>query len=188
MVWSIKPLLPRSGADNSIISESMLFASLSFCRGLYLCGMRYWLMKSEPSEFGITDLERKGEALWDGIRNYQVRNLIRDNMKVGDRALFYHSSCKEVGVAGEMEIAGEALPDPTQFQSKSKYFDPKSTKENPRWLALSVRHLATWGRVVALSELRAAPKLKDLTILKAGNRLSITEISKKEYEVILSMV
>lgn len=145
---------------------------------------RYWIMKSEPSEFGITDLEQKGESLWDGIRNYQVRNLIRDVMRVGDKALFYHSSCKEVGVVGEMEIVGAPLPDPTQFDPKSHYYDPKSLRENPRWLAIPVRHISTWPRTVTLAKLRATPALKDLTILKAGNRLSITVISKEEYTVI----
>jgi predicted RNA-binding protein with PUA-like domain len=144
----------------------------------------YWLMKSEPSEFGITDLEKKGESLWDGVRNYQVRNMMRDLMQVGDKALFYHSSCKEVGVAGEMEIVGSPVPDPTQFDQKSKYYDPKSEKANPRWLAIPVRHVSTWGRVVSLAELRANPKLQSLTILKAGNRLSITEVTKGEYEAI----
>jgi predicted RNA-binding protein with PUA-like domain len=149
---------------------------------------RYWLMKSEPSEFSIHDLESKGESLWDGIRNYQVRNLIRDVMRVGDRALFYHSSCREVGVAGEMEIVGESVPDPTQFDPQSHYYDSKSPRENPRWLAIPVRHIATWGRIVSLAELRQSPKLVNLTILKAGNRLSITEITKEEYSYIKSQV
>ncbi len=145
---------------------------------------RYWLMKSEPSEFAITDLEQKGGSLWDGIRNYQVRNLIRDDMRVEDHALFYHSSCQEVGVAGEMEIAGLPVPDPTQFDPKSHYYDPKSSRENPRWLAIPVRHVSTWGRVVSLAELRATPSLKGMIILKNGNRLSITEITKEEYNTI----
>ncbi len=145
---------------------------------------RYWLMKSEPSEFSINDLEMKGESLWDGIRNYQVRNLIRDTIKVGDKALFYHSSCKEVGVAGEMEIVGTPVPDPTQFDPTSHYYDPKSPKDSPRWLAVPVRHVATWGRVVPLAELRATPALRNMIILKTGNRLSITEVTKEEYDVI----
>lgn len=145
---------------------------------------RFWLMKSEPGEFGINDLERRGESLWDGIRNYQVRNLIRDTIKVGDKALFYHSSCKDVGVVGEMEIAGTPVPDPTQFDPQSHYYDPKSPMDNPRWLAVPVRHVSTWGRVVPLAELRATPALKNMTILKAGNRLSITEVTKEEYEQI----
>ncbi len=149
---------------------------------------RYWLMKSEPSEFSITDLERKGESLWDGIRNYQVRNVIRDMMQAGDRALFYHSSCNDVGVVGEMEIVGTPVPDPTQFDPQSHYYDPKSPTENPRWLAPKVRHVATWGRVIILAELRAIPSLKNMTILKAGNRLSITEVTKEEYEIIKNLV
>jgi predicted RNA-binding protein with PUA-like domain len=145
-------------------------------------------MKSEPSEFGITDLEQKGESLWDGIRNYQVRNLIRDVMQIGDKALFYHSSCKEVGVVGEMEIVGSPIPDPTQFDPGSHYYDPKSPKANPRWLAVRVRHIATWPRTVTLAELRTTSALKNMTILKAGNRLSITEVTKEEYTVIKSLI
>jgi predicted RNA-binding protein with PUA-like domain len=149
---------------------------------------RYWLMKSEPSEFSIHDLERKGESLWDGIRNYQVRNQIRDVMQVGDRALFYHSSCKDVGVVGEMEIVGTPVPDPTQFDPNSHYFDPKSPRENPRWLAIPVQHVSTWPRTVTLQELRTNPALAGLTILRAGNRLSITEMSKHEYLDIVKAV
>lgn len=149
--------------------------------------MKYWLMKSEPSEFSITDLERKGESLWDGIRNYQVRNLIRDTIRVGDRALFYHSSCKEVGVAGEMEIVGVPVPDPTQFDPMSHYYDPASKEDAPRWLAVPVRHVATWGRVVPLAEIRATFELQNMTILKRGNRLSITEVTKEEYMQLQNM-
>ena len=141
-------------------------------------------MKSEPSEFSITDLERKGESLWDGIRNYQVRNMIRDVMREGDKALFYHSSCKDVGVVGEMEIAGTPVPDPTQFDSSSHCYDPKSLRANPRWLAIPVRHISTWPRTITLAELRANPALKNLIILKAGNRLSITEVTNEEYTTI----
>ena len=148
---------------------------------------RYYLMKSEPSEFSINDLEAKGEALWDGIRNYQVRNLIRDTIRVGDRALFYHSSCQEVGVVGEMEVAGTPVPDPTQFDPTSHYYDPKSEKDTPRWLALPVRHVKTWGRVVTLAEIRDNPALKNMTILRPGNRLSITEITKEEYQTLVKM-
>jgi predicted RNA-binding protein with PUA-like domain len=148
---------------------------------------RYWLMKSEPSEFSITDLEQKGTALWDGVRNYQVRNMIRDVMQVGDSALFYHSSCKDVGVVGEMEIAGASVPDPAQFDTKSKYFDPKSTKENPRWLAVTMTYKSTLKHLVTLAELRAEPKLSDLRILQTGNRLSVTEITKEEYDHIVQL-
>ncbi len=148
---------------------------------------RYYLMKSEPSEFSIDDLARKGEALWDGIRNYQVRNLIRDTMRVGDKALFYHSSCKDVGVVGEMEIAGAPVPDPTQFDKTSHYYDPKSTKEYPRWLAIPVRYVRTLPRIIPLAEIKANRDLSGLTILRPGNRLSITELSKVEYQTIAKM-
>ncbi len=150
--------------------------------------IRYYLMKSEPSEFGITDLAEKGESLWDGIRNYQVRNLIRDVMQVGDKALFYHSSCKDVGVVGEMEIVGQPVPDPTQFDPESHYYDPKSPQDNPRWLAIPVRHVSTWPQIVTLAALRAEPKLRNMTILKTGNRLSITEVTKEEYEIIRDLM
>jgi predicted RNA-binding protein with PUA-like domain len=152
--------------------------------------MAYWLFKSEPDVFSWDALKAKGAAgeEWTGIRNYQARNMIRDDMKVGDRALFYHSSCKEVGVAGEMRIIGNAEPDPTQFDQTSNYYDPKSMRENPRWLGIKVRHVATWDKVVQLSAIRTEPQLLNLTILKTGNRLSITQISKDEYELIKSMI
>ena len=148
---------------------------------------RYWLMKSEPSEFGINDLERKGESLWDGIRNYQVRNLIRDTIKVGDKALFYHSSCKEVGVAGEMEVVRAAYPDPTQFDKDSHYYDAKSPTDTPRWLAVDVRYGSTFSKLVTLASLRADPKLAQLHVLERGNRLSVTVVTKAEYEYIVTL-
>ncbi len=146
--------------------------------------IRYWIMKSEPSEFGIDDLEKRHESFWDGIRNYQVRNMIRDVMAEGDKALFYHSSCKDVGVVGEMEIVSTAKPDPSQFDKKSKYYDAKSLPENPRWLGVVVRHHKTYKRLVSLANLRSVPELSKLKILQAGNRLSITEISREEFSII----
>lgn len=144
-------------------------------------------MKSEPEVFGIAHLERLGESPWDGVRNYQVRNMMRDQIRVGDRALFYHSSTKEVGVAGEMEIVGAAFPDPLQFDAKSQYFDPKSTREQPRWLAVTVRHVRTYPRIVSLGELRNDPALTQLRLLERGNRLSITPISRHEYKRIAAL-
>jgi predicted RNA-binding protein with PUA-like domain len=148
---------------------------------------RYWIMKSEPSEFSITDLEQRREAFWDGIRNYQVRNMIRDVMAIGDKALFYHSSCKEVGVVGEMEIVSTATADPAQFDASSKYYDPASSRENPRWLGVKVRHVSTFDRVVLLSDLRTEPSLASLQLLRPGNRLSITECTKSEYTKVVQM-
>lgn len=144
-------------------------------------------MKSEPDAFGIDDLKAKGEATWDGVRNFQVRNMMRDLMSVGDRALFYHSSCKDVGVAGEMEIVSAAFPDATQFDKKSEYYDVKSKAESPQWLAVEVRYVKTFPRLVTLAELRGDPALAQLRILERGNRLSITEVSKKEFERIVKL-
>lgn len=149
--------------------------------------VRYWLCKSEPEAFSITDLANKGEALWDGVRNYQVRNLMRDQMQVGDRALFYHSSTKAVGVVGEMEVIGRAKPDPLQFDKNSQYFDPKSPEAAPRWLAVPVRYVRTFPQLVPLSLLRSDPALAKMRILERGNRLSITEVTKREYERIVKL-
>ncbi len=149
--------------------------------------MKYWLMKSEPSEFSIDDLKRVGEQVWDGVRNYQVRNSFRDVMKAGDKALFYHSSCEVVGVAGEMEIVSPFEVDPTQFDKKSKYFDSKSTKESPRWLGPKVRFVARFNRLVPLSEIRADERFKDMTLLKRGNRLSAFEVTKAEYLALVKL-
>ena len=149
--------------------------------------MKYWLLKSEPQEFGIDDLKRVGEQVWDGVRNYQVCNFFRDTMKAGDKALFYHSSCDLVGVAGEMEIVLPAEPDPTQFDKKSKYFDPKSTKENPRWLGPRVRFVSKFNKLVPLAAIRADERFKDMILLRPGNRLSAFPISKAEYNAIVKL-
>ena len=149
--------------------------------------MNYWLLKSEPSEFSITDLERVTESVWDGVRNYQVRNSFRDVMQVGDKALFYHSSCADIGVVGEMEIVIPAVPDPTQFNLKSKYFDPKSTRENPRWLGPKVRFVKKFTNIITLTEIKNNPIFSDIPLTQRGNRLSAFPISKKHYEAIVNM-
>lgn len=149
--------------------------------------MQYWLLKSEPSEFSIDDLKRVGEQVWDGVRNYQVRNSFRDVMKAGDRALFYHSSCEAVGVVGEMEIVSPAEVDPTQFDKKSKYFDAKSTKDAPRWLGPKVRFTSKFNRLVPLGEIRADEQFKDMILLKRGNRLSAFTVTKAEYLALVKL-
>lgn len=161
---------------------------------VYCCKMtrmtttqRYWLMKSEPDVFGINHLEKLQTATWDGVRNYQVRNLIRDEMRVGDRALFYHSSTKAVGVAGEMEIVSDAFPDPLQFDPKSEYYDKGSTEAGPRWFAVRVQYLRTFPRLVSLTMLRSDPILAQMRILVRGNRLSITGVTKQEFERIITL-
>lgn len=150
--------------------------------------MAYWLMKSDPDDFGVDDLERAPgrTTAWTGVRNFQARNMMRDQMKVGDRALLYHSACEEPGVVGIMEIAGPARPDATQFDRKSKYYDDKSTKDAPRWWAVDVRLLER-TRLIPLAELRAHPGLETLQILRRGNRLSITPVDPKEWRVLAKL-
>lgn len=148
--------------------------------------MRYWLLKSEPDVFSFDDLKtrpRKTEP-WNGVRNYQVRNFMRDDMMPGDLGLFYHSSCPEPGVAGVVTIASEGKPDPTALDPKSEYFDPKSDPDHPRWLLVDVTWQADLNRFVSLADLRAEPKLADLLILRRGNRLSITPVEKAHFEAI----
>src|SRR3954471_24830110 len=144
--------------------------------------MAYWLMKSEPDEFSIDDLARapKKTTAWFGVRNYVARNFMRDQMRVGDGVLFYHSSCPEPGIAGLAEVASAAYPDDTQFDKKGKYFDPKATRETPRWVLVDIR-VVKKTRLVPLAELREQPELADMQILKRGNRLSITPLTAAEW-------
>ncbi len=148
---------------------------------------QYWLMKSEPSEYSIDDLAHDKRAPWYGVRNYQARNFMRDVMQPGDAVLFYHSSCPEPGVAGLAEVAGTPYPDITQFDPKSHYFDPKATEEKPRWMLVDVIFKKRFPKVVSLAELRVTKSLKNLVILRSGNRLSITPVTKREFEVIVRL-
>jgi len=147
--------------------------------------MAYWLMKSEPDEASIDDLAAApGKTLpWTGVRNYQARNFMRDDMRVGDRVLFYHSSCPEPGVAGIAKVSRRAYPDATQFDRRGKYYDPKSTPEAPRWVNVDVT-LVRRTRLVSLAELRAHPELASMRILQRGNRLSITPVTAAEFAFI----
>ena len=151
--------------------------------------MNYWLMKSEPDVFGIAHLASspKRTASWTGVRNYQVRNLIRDEIKLGDLALFYHSSCPEPGVYGVMEVSGVAHADSTQFDPKDEYYDPKSTRAEPRWYAVDVTLKETFKTPVFLQELRDSPGTRTLQTLRRGNRLSITAVTSAEWKAILKM-
>ena len=149
--------------------------------------MKYWLMKSEPSVYGIADLERDGRTSWGGVRNYQVRNMFRDEFAKGDLAFFYHSSCEEPGIVGAMTVAGPAYPDPTQFERKSEYFDPKSRQEAPTWLALDVRFKRKFPHPLSLEALRQHPELAGMQVLRRGNRLSVTPVTTAEARVILSL-
>jgi len=147
--------------------------------------MNYWLMKSEPDECSIDDAlaAPKRTVPWTGVRNYQARNYMRDSMKVGDGVLFYHSTCPEPGIAGIAEVASAAYPDATQFDRKSKYYDPKSKKDEPRWLHVDVRAKQKI-RLIPLPELRAQKALEGMAILRRGNRLSITPVTEAEWAFI----
>lgn len=149
--------------------------------------MKYWLMKSEPDAFSIDDLKTNQTEPWDGVRNYQARNMMRDDMKVGDKVFFYHSSCKQVGVVGLMTVSHEGYPDHTSWDPDAKYFDPKSDPQNPRWFMVDVNYERHLKRTISLTELKANPALENMALVKKGSRLSIMEMTQDEYEVILGM-
>jgi predicted RNA-binding protein with PUA-like domain len=153
--------------------------------------MQYWLMKSEPDVFGIDDLaSAPGRTTgWEGVRNYQARNMLRDDFRKGDRAFFYHSSCEVPGVAGIVKVVREAYPDPTQFDAKSEYYDAKSTREAPRWFSVDVQLEKRIEPVITLPELRehAADALREMLILKRGNRLSVTPLTAEEWRCIVAL-
>jgi predicted RNA-binding protein with PUA-like domain len=147
--------------------------------------MRYWLMKSEPDEVSIDDLAAmpKRTVAWYGVRNYQARNFMRDQMQVGDLAFFYHSSCPEPGIAGIVKVTKAAYPDASQFDKKSPYYDAKATRAAPRWLNVEVT-LVKKTRLVSLAELRTRPDLATMRVLQPGNRLSITPVDPREWAII----
>jgi predicted RNA-binding protein with PUA-like domain len=147
--------------------------------------MHHWLLKSEPREFSIDDLARavRRTAPWFGVRNYQARNFIRDQMRPGDRVLFYHSSCAEPGIAGIAEVVSQACPDATQFDRKCPYFDPKATREAPRWFSVDVK-LVRKTRLIGLAELRRHPELAGMRVLARGNRLSVMLVEPQEWAFI----
>ncbi|MBI4006603.1 MAG: EVE domain-containing protein [Gammaproteobacteria bacterium] len=151
--------------------------------------MQYWLMKSEPDVFSIDDLMRSPGITepWDGVRNYQARNMLRDEMKKGDLALFYHSSCEEPGIVGIMEIVKEGYPDSTAFNPKHKYYDPKSKADNPAWYRVDVKLKRKLNRTITLTELRDTKSLQNMKLMQRGNRLSVMPVTKKEWNIILSL-
>jgi len=150
--------------------------------------MAYWLMKSEPDVYGIDHLaaEPDGVEHWDGIRNYQVRNMFRDQFRIGDQAFFYHSNTKVPGIVGVMDIVSEAYPDHTAFEP-GKYYDPKSDPDNPRWLMVDVRYVRHTRRVITLAELKADPALTDMALVRRGNRLSVMPVTDDQWAHILEM-
>ncbi len=148
--------------------------------------MNYWLMKSEPDVFSFDDLKSRPKQTepWDGVRNYQARNFMRDDMKVGDQILFYHSNTNPPGVAGIAQVASKPYADPTAFDKKSKYHDPKSDPENPRWILVDVSYKDDLKRLVSLEEMKGMTELKEMRVLQRGNRLSITPVTKEEFQAI----
>jgi predicted RNA-binding protein with PUA-like domain len=151
--------------------------------------MSFWLMKSEPEAFSIDDLASRPDRIepWDGVRNYQARNLLRDRMQAGDRAFFYHSNCSEPGIVGLMRIVRPAYPDDTAFDPSSPYFDPSGDPANPRWYRVDVRFERKLRRVIRLAELKIHPQLANLALVRKGNRLSVLPVSEAEWNFILSL-
>lgn len=151
--------------------------------------IKYWLMKNEPEDFSIDDLMAAPEQIttWDGVRNYQVRNFMRDEMNPGDMAFFYHSNCAVPGIVGTMEIVSEAYPDHTAFDPSAKYYDPKSDPENPRWLMVDVQFRRKLENMVSLADLRAEKSLVEMRVLQRGNRLSVTPVTLAQWNRILEM-
>lgn len=148
--------------------------------------MAYWLFKTEPDTFSIDTLKQQKVSCWEGVRNYQARNMMRDDIKLGDQVLIYHSSCKDVGVVGIAEVVREAYPDHFQFDPEGPYFDPKSDPDNPRWIMVDIeyrRHL----RLVSLKRMKANPSLAEMPLVKRGNRLSIMPVTEGQWQEILQM-
>jgi len=149
--------------------------------------VRHWLMKSEPDVFSLDDLKAAGTDHWDGVRNYQARNIMRDEMQLGDRAFFYHSNCAEPGIVGIMEIARAGYPDHTAFNPDDPHYDPKSDRDKPRWYMVDVRYLRHLPRVVALRELKSHPELAGMPLVRRGNRLSVMPVTEDQWHFILSL-
>ncbi|MEM7645751.1 MAG: EVE domain-containing protein [Pseudomonadota bacterium] len=148
---------------------------------------KYWLMKSEPDVYSIETLKKDKTSLWDGVRNYQARNFMMKDMKVGDHVLFYHSNAKPPGVAGLATVSKAAIPDPTQFKKGGKYFDPKSDPDNPRWHCVEVKYKKTFKNLVSLDDLRSKKGLEEMLVIKKGQRLSIQPLTKKQYDIVCKM-
>lgn len=146
--------------------------------------MRYWLFKTEPDVFSIEDLEREKISFWEGVRNYQARNSLRDDVKPGDLVLFYHSNANPPGIIGIAEIVESRIPDPHQFDPKSKYFDPKSPKDNPRWYGVRLQFQKKFKELISLNQLKTISGLESMIVVQRGSRLSIQPVTKKEFDIV----
>lgn len=151
--------------------------------------VNYWVFKIEPAEMSIDDLEKRGAkgAVWEGVRNYQARNLLRDGVAEGDRVFIYHSSCANIGIAGIARVIEAAYPDPSQFDPRSPYYDSNSSPDKPRWIAVDVRHEQTFAELIPLAALKASAALGELAVVQKGSRLSVSPASAAEAKVILGM-
>lgn len=145
-------------------------------------------MKSEPEVYSIDSLKKDERTLWTGVRNYQARNFMRDQMKVGDKILFYHSNAEPTGVAGVAVVSKLAVPDPTQFDKKSEYFEPKATKEKPMWYCVEVEFVKKFSSVVTLAEIKGNKGLKDMVLVQPGSRLSVQPVTEKQFQMVKDMV
>jgi len=148
---------------------------------------RYWLVKCEPEAYSIDDLERDGVASWEGVRNFQARNTLRDDMKVGDGVLFYASNAEPSGVTGVAEVAREGYPDSYAFKKGHKSFDPKSDPENPTWYMVDIRFVEKFPGIIPLAELKAAKGLEKMVVVQKGSRLSVQPVTQKEHEIVLKL-
>ena len=149
--------------------------------------MQYWLFKTEPDAFGIDDLASRANQTehWDGIRNYQARNFLRDQVKLGDKVFIYHSSCKDVGIAGLAQVTQEAYPDHTQFDPESHYYDPKSTIDHPRWVMVDVKFIEKFSTILPLKKIKTMPEISEVGLVKKGHRLSIMPVNEYEFSALL---
>ncbi len=148
---------------------------------------QYWLFKSEPNVYSISDLEKDGETIWDGVRNYQARNLMRDDMRVGDEVLFYHSRVAPMAIVGRAKIIRNAHPDPTQFDPSNPYYDPKSSPEDPRWHCVDIGFVERFSNPLLREDLKEIPSLSEMMLLKKGSRLSVQPVRAKEWKAILKL-
>lgn len=151
--------------------------------------MNYWLMKSEPDVYSIDDLYNEQDKIefWDGVRNYQARNMMRDDMRVGDKVFFYHSNCKVPGIAGMAKVVKDGYPDPTQFDPHSKYHDPKSSPDKPRWFGVEIKFVKKFNAVISLESIKHNPALNEMQLVRKGNRLSVMPVNEQDWHAILAM-
>jgi predicted RNA-binding protein with PUA-like domain len=146
---------------------------------------RYWLMKSEPHEYSIADLRRDGRTCWDGVRNYQARNFMRDEMQVGDEIFFYHSNAQPMGIYGVAQVVREAYPDHTAFDPSDKHFDPKSDPANPTWMMVDVGYVGTFKEPITLATLKQTPRLEKMLVIQRGSRLSVQPVTPEEWDIVM---